>query len=192
MHKKSIVLIFLSVFVLAVLMSGCAGMSKPSESNFKTPVVTLDYVDVAHYFGWWYYSPKVKPTKGKAGHNSAPLDYAFIFNIKNPNSFPVMLDGFKFACVIDGIQLNAGSSTETMWIPAGKTNQLKVEVMYDFRGAQLSLLVVAGEELAKKGMSFWDQIEKIWMQAPDFSFPVDVTQGSAVFKANGLVKVAAF
>ena len=192
MHKKSIVLIFLSVFVLAVLMSGCAGMSKPSESNFKTPVVTLDYVDVAHYFGWWYYSPKVKPTKGKAGHNSAPLDYAFIFNIKNPNSFPVMLDGFKFACVIDGIQLNAGYSTETMWIPAGKTNQLKVEVMYDFRGAQLSLLVVAGEELAKKGMSFWDQIEKIWTQAPDFSFPVDVTQGSAVFKANGLVKVAAF
>jgi len=192
MHKKSIVLIFLSVFVLAVLMSGCAGMSKPSESNFKTPVVTLDYVDVAHYFGWWYYSPKVKPTKGKAGHNSAPLDYAFIFNIKNPNSFPVMLDGFKFACVIDGIQLNAGYSYETMWIPAGKTNQLKVEVLYDFRGAQLSLLVVAGEELKKKGLSFWDQIEKIWLGAPDFSFPVDVTQGSAVFKANGIVKVAAF
>jgi hypothetical protein len=192
MHKKSVVPIFLSVFVLAVLMSGCAGMSKPTESNFKTPVVTLDYVDVAHYFGWWYYDPKIKPTKGKAGHNSAPLDYAFIFNIKNPNSFPVMLDGFKFACVIDGIQLNAGYSTETMWIPAGKTNQLKVEVMYDFRGAQLSLLVVAGEELKKKGMSFWDQIEKIWIQAPDFSFPVDVTQGSAVFKANGLVKVAAF
>ena len=192
MHRKSIVLIFLSVFVLAVLMSGCAGMSKPTESNFKTPVVTLEYVDVAHYFGWWYYSPKTKPTKGKAGHNSAPLDYAFIFNIKNPNSFPVMMDGFKFACVIDGIQLNAGYSTETMWIPAGKTNQLKVEVMYDFRGAQLSLLIVAGEELKKKGMSFWDQIEKIWIQAPDFSFPVDVTQGSAVFKANGMVKVAAF
>ena len=192
MHRKSIVLIFLSVFVLAVLMSGCAGLSKPTESNFKTPVVTLDYVDVAHYFGWWYYSPKVKPTKGKAGHNSAPLDYAFIFNIKNPNSFPVMMDGFKFACVIDGIQLNSGYSTETMWIPAGKTNQLKVEVMYDFRGAQLSLLIVAGMELKKKGMSFWDQIEKIWTQAPDFSFPVDVTQGSAVFKANGLVKVAAF
>jgi len=192
MYRKSIVLIFLSVFVLAVLMSGCASLSKPSESNFKTPVVTLDYVDVAHYFGWWYYSPKVKPTKGKAGHNSAPLDYAFIFNIKNPNSFPVQLDGFKFACLIDGIELNAGYSTETMWIPAGKTNQLKVEVMYDFRGAQLSLLIVAGEELKKKGLSFWDQIEKIWMTAPDFSFPVGVTQGSAVFRANGIIKVAAF
>ena len=192
MHRKSIVLTLLSIFIMGVLLSGCASTSKPSDSNFKTPVVTLDYVDVAHYFGWWYYGPKVKPTKGKAGHNSAPLDYAFIFNIKNPNSFPVMLDGFKFACVIDGIQLNAGYSYETMWIPAGKTNQLKVEVLYDFRGAQLSLLVVAGEELKKKGLSFWDQIEKIWLGAPDFSFPVDVTQGSAVFKANGIVKVAAF
>ena len=108
MHRKSIVLIFLSVLVLAVLMSGCASMSKPSDSNFKTPVVTMDYVDVAHYFGWWYYSPKVKPTKGKAGHNSAPLDYGFIFNIENPNSFPVQLDGFKFACGIDGYELNSG------------------------------------------------------------------------------------
>lgn len=192
MRKKSIVLIFLNVFVIAVLMSGCAGLSKPTDSNFKTPVVTLDYVDLAHYFGWWYYSPKVQPTKGKAGHNSAPLDYAFIFKIKNPNSFPVMLDGLKFSCVIDGIPLNAGYSNETMWIPAGKTNQLRVEVMYDFRGAQLSLLVVAGMELKKKGLTFWDEIEKIWTQAPDFTFPVGVTQGSAVFKANGLVKVAAF
>jgi hypothetical protein len=192
MRKKLTGLIILSVFIFAVLLSGCVGMQRASDSNYKTPVVTLDFVDVAHYFGWWYYSPKVKPTKGKAGHNSAPLDYAFIFNIENPNSFPVMLDGFKFACLIDGIELNAGYSTETMWIPAGKTNQLKVEVMYDFRGAQLSLLVVAGEDLKKKGLSFWDQIEKIWTGAPDFSFPVGMTQGSAIFKANGLTRVATF
>jgi hypothetical protein len=192
MHKKSIVLIFLSVFVLAVLISGCASTSKPSDINFKTPVVTLDYVDVSHYFGWWYYSPKIKPTKGKAGHNSAPLDYGFVFNIENPNSFPVQLDSFKFACVLDGYELNSGYSTETMWIPAGKTNQLKVEVMYDFRGAQLSLLIVAGQELKAKGVSFWDVIDTVWTQAPDFTFPVGVTQGSAVFKAGGLTKVASF
>jgi hypothetical protein len=177
---------------MGMLLSGCASRGKPSDSNFKTPVVTLDYVDVAHYFGWWYYSPKVKPTKGKAGHNSAPLDYSFVFNIENPNSFPVQLDGFKFACVLDGYELNSGYSTETMWIPAGKTNQLKVEVMYDFRGAQLSLLIVAGQELKAKGVSFWDVIEKIWIQAPDFTFPIGVAQGSAVFKAGGLTKVATF
>ena len=79
-----------------------------------------------------------------------------------------------------------------MWIPAGKTNQLKVEVMYDFRGAQLSLLIVAGQALKDKGVSYMDQIEKIWTNAPDFSFPVGVTQGSAIFKAGGLTRVATF
>ncbi|MGD2187164.1 MAG: LEA type 2 family protein [Desulfobacterales bacterium] len=192
MLKKTIGLICLVALVAVAFFTGCAGMQKATESNFKTPVVTLDYVDVAHYFGWWYYSPKTKPTKGKAGHNSAPLDYGFVFNIENPNSFPVQLDGFKFACVLDGFELNSGYSTETMWIPPGKTNQLKVEVMYDFRGAQLSLLIVAGQQLKAKGVSFWDVIEKIWTQAPDFTFQVGVTQGSAVFKANGLTRVAAF
>jgi len=192
MRKKLTGLIILCVFVFAVLLSGCAGMQRASESNFKTPVVTLDYVDVAHYFGWWYYSSKVEPTKGKAGNNAGPLDYAFIFNIENPNSFPVMLDGFKFACVIDGFELNSGYSIEAMWIPAGKTNQLKVEVMYDFMGALHSLLIVAGQSLKEKGMGAVDQIERIWTGAPDFSFPVGVTQGSAVFKADGLTRVATF
>ena len=193
MKIKSIVLTGLSVIVITALLMGCAGMqAKPTEKNFQTPVVTLNYVDVAHYFGWWYNSPKVKPTKGKAGHNGAPLDLAFIFDINNPNPFPVLLDGFKFATVLDGIEINAGYSTETQWIPAGKTNQIRVEVMYDVRGTQLSLLVVAGQQLKDKGINFWDQIEKIWVGAPDFSYPVGVVQGAAVFKADGLTKVAAF
>jgi LEA14-like dessication related protein len=174
-------------------MTGCAGLTaKPSESNYKDPVVTLNYVDIAHYFGWWYFSPKVKPTKGKAGHNSAPLDYAFIFDIHNPNPYPVKLEDFKFLVALDGFELNSGYAKEAMWIPAGKTSQLKVEVMFDFRGTQLSLLIVAGQELKKKGMSFWAVIEKIWTQAPDFSFPIEVREGSAVFTAGGMTKVAAF
>jgi hypothetical protein len=192
MQKKSIVLMMLWIFAVAVLFSGCAAMQRPSESNFKIPVVTLDYVDVAHYFGWWYYNPKVEPSKGKAGHNSAPLDYAFVFSIENPNAFPVMLDGFKFACVLDGFQINSGYSAESMWIPAGKTNQLRVEVMYDYNGTLLSLMVVAGQQLKEKGVSGPDWIEKIWTEAPDFTFPIGVIQGSAIFKADGLTKVAAF
>jgi hypothetical protein len=192
MQKKSIILVFLSVFVAALLLSGCAALQKPTESNFKDPVVTLDYVDVAHYFGWWYYVPKVKPTKGKAGHNASPLDYAFIFNIENPNSYPIMMNSFKFACIIDGFEVNSGYSTEEMWIPAGKTNQLRVEVLFDPRGTMLSLGIVAGQQLKAKGVGLWDALEKIWTQAPDFSFPVGVTQGAAVFKADGITKVVGF
>jgi LEA14-like dessication related protein len=193
MHKKSILLTCFSLFIIVAYMTGCAGLTaKPSESNYKDPVVTLNYVDIAHYFGWWYFSPKVKPTKGKAGHNSAPLDYAFIFDIHNPNPYPVKLEDFKFLVALDGFELNSGYAKEAMWIPAGKTSQLKVEVMFDFRGTQLSLLIVAGQELKKKGMSFWAVIEKIWTQAPDFSFPIEVREGSAVFTAGGMTKVAAF
>ena len=192
MQKKSFVLIFLSIFIAAFLLSGCAALQKPTESNFKDPVVTLDYVDVAHYLGFWYYNPKVKPTAGTAGHNAAPLDYAFFFNIQNPNSYPIKMESLKFACLIDGFQINSGYSTETMWIPSGKTNQLKVEVMYDYRGALLSLGVVAGMQLKEKGVGLGDQLKKIWTEAPDFSFPVGVTQGAAVFKADGITKVVGF
>ena len=192
MQKKLIVRTCLSVLVMTVLLFGCAALQKPTESNFKDPVVTLEMVDVAHYWGFWYYNPKVKPTAGKAGHNASPLDYAFFFNIQNPNSYPIMLENFKFACLIDGFQINAGYSTEEMWIPAGKTNQLKVEVMYDYRGALLSLGVVAGMQLKEKGVGLGDQLKKIWTQAPDFSFPVGVTQGAAVFKADGITKVVGF
>jgi len=192
MQKKSFVLIFLSIFITAFFLSGCAALQKPTESNFKDPVVTLDYVDVAHYLGFWYYNPKVEPTAGTAGHNAAPLDYAFFFNIQNPNSYPIKMESLKFACLIDGFQINSGYSTETMWIPAGKTNQLKVEVMYDYRGALLSLGVVAGMQLKEKGVALGDQLKKIWTEAPDFSFPVGVTQGAAVFKADGITKVVGF
>jgi len=192
MHKKSFIFIVLSIFTLTVLLAGCAGAPKPSESNYKDPVVTLNYVDIAHYFGWWYYGPKVKPTKGKAGYNAAPLDYAFIFDIHNPNPYPVKLEDLKFLVALDGFELNSGYAKEAVWIPAGKTSQLKVEVMFDFRGTQLSLLIVAGQELKKKGVSYMAVIEKIWTQAPDFSFPIEVRQGAAVFTAGGMTKVAAF
>ena len=65
MRKKSIVQIFISVVVIAVFMSGCASLQSPSESNFKNPIVTKDSMEVAHSFGYWYFSNKVKPTKGK-------------------------------------------------------------------------------------------------------------------------------
>ncbi|MEW5908807.1 MAG: LEA type 2 family protein [Thermodesulfobacteriota bacterium] len=193
MQKKSIALILSSLFIIAAFFAGCAGMTaKPTASNFQAPKVTLNYVDVAHYFGWWFYDAKVAPVKGNAGNNGAPLDFAFVFDIQNPNPFPVMLESLKFACTLDGFEVNSGYSTEAQWIPPGKTNQLRVEVMYDILGTQMSLLIVAGNQLKEKGVGIWDQLEKIWVKAPDFAYPVGVIQGSAVFKADGLTKVAAF
>ena len=192
MKNKSTVLICLSILCIAFLFSGCAGWQRPSDSNFKTPTVALSHVELEHYFGFWYYDPKIKPTMGKPGKNGAPLDYAFIFDITNPNAYPVQLEGFSFSIGFEGFGLNRTISPETMWIPPGKTNQLRVHAVFDINPALTSLLITAGFKLKEKGMSGPKAIEKWWTTAPDFSFPVNVTEGSAVFKADGVVKVAAF
>jgi hypothetical protein len=134
----------------------------------------------------------VEPTKGKAGNNGAPLDYAFIFEITNPNKYPIKLDGFSFSVALEEFGLNRVISPETMWIPPGKTNQLRVHAMFDVRPVQMSLLVTGGFKLKEKGISFWDQLEKWWTEAPGFSFPVSVNEGSAVFTADGVTKVVPF
>ena len=192
MQKNALLRICLSVLVIAFLMTGCAAMQKPSESNFKSPTVTLSHVELEHYFGWWFYGAKVEPDKGKAGNNGAPLDYAFIFEITNPNDYPVMLDGFSFSVAFEEFGLNRVIAPETMWIPAGKTNQMRVHALFDVRPVQMSLLVTGGFKLKEKGVSFWDQLEKWWTGAPDFSFPLNVNEGSAVFTADGLTRVVPF
>ena len=84
MHKKSIIIRWLIVFAAVAFFAGCSGMAvKPDQQNFQAPEVSLDSMEVAHAFGFWYFSNKVQPTKGKPDNVGAPLDLAFIFNIKN-------------------------------------------------------------------------------------------------------------
>lgn len=192
MRKKSILLTCFSVLVIAVFLAGCAGVPKPTEDNFQAPVVTLSHVEVQTYWGWWFYGAKVEPTKGKAGNNAAPLDLAFIFTIENPNEFPVLMEKFQFTVGFEEYDINTVTSTEAMWIPAGKTNEIRLHSINDARQTQLSLLVTGGFKLKESGMSFWDALEKWWTQIPDFSFPVHVNQGSAIFKADGMVKSTTF
>jgi hypothetical protein len=192
MRKKSLVLCF-SVAIVAALLFGCVGMQvKPTEKNFKAPVVTLDTMEVAHAFGYWYFSNKVKPTKGKPDNVGAPLDLAFTFNIENPNEFPVMMEKFQFDVAFEGFVLNTVDTTATQWIPAGKTNQVKVHAHFDVRQSLLSLLVTGGFKLKEKNTNVWAQLEAWWAGIADYTVPVQVLAGSAIIKADGLVKVVSF
>jgi len=90
--KKSMVVIC-CFFIAAFFVTGCVEqVPAPSEENFVLPEVTLDRVEVAHYWGWWYFKNTVEPTMGDAGNYGAPLDLAFIFDINNTNKYPVKLD----------------------------------------------------------------------------------------------------
>jgi len=193
MHKKSIITRWLSVVAIAALLAGCAEMAvKPNQENFKAPMVTLDSMEVAHAFGYWYFAKTVEPTKGKPDDVGAPLDLAFIFNIENPNEYPVKMENLKFTVAFEEFDLNTVGSTDTMWIPAGKTNQVRVHAHFDVRQSLLSLLVTGGFQLKEKGTNAWDALEKWWTGIPEYSVPVHVNAGSAVFKADGLTQVTTF
>lgn len=192
MQKRSLIMIGLTIMVLSALLTACATGGKPTESSFKTPVVTLNYVEIPYYTGWWYFSNKVEPTKGEAGNYGAPLAVAYVFDIENPNSFPVMMDSFKFSIAFDGIDVNTVSSPDIQWIPGHKTNQVRVMALSDARAALLSLLVTGGFALKERGTNAWEQLEKWWLAAKDYSLNIEVKEGTAVFKADGVTRVAAF
>ena len=193
MQRKSFIIVCLSVFVVATLLMGCAGMAvKPTEKNFKAPIITLSHVEVQNYWGWWYYSKKVEPTKGTAGDYGAPINLAFIFQIQNPNDYPVMMEKFQFTMGFEEFDLNTVISTESMWIPAGKTNEIRLNSLSDARQALLSLLVTGGFKLKEQGISPWAALEKWWTDVPEFGFQINVKEGSAIFNADGLMKGVIF
>jgi len=181
--------------LLLVGMVGCVttqGAGNASVASIQTPVIKLSEVQLAHYWGWYYFSKKIKPTKGKASNYGAPMDLAFIFEITNPNSFPVQLDGFKFTVAFEEFDVNTLNAFETMWIPAGKTNEFVVHGMFDGRTSLLSLLVTGGFKLKAKKMNVWQQLEKWWTGIATFSFPISVKEGAATFRAGGKTIVTEF
>ena len=180
--------------VSAIFFMSCAAMGppEPTQANFQPPTVSLSHAEVAHYWGWWYFAKKVEPTKGDPGDYGAPLDLAFVFDIENPNEYPVQLESFKFTVAFEEFDLNTVSAMETQWIPPGKTNQVRVHAMFDARQSLLSLMVTGGFKLQEKGVSVWDQLQTWWVEAPEFGFPIHVKEGAAVFSADGVSEVVPF
>ena len=171
----------------------CAGMgTKPTAANFKAPVIALESVQVPQYFGYWYYDGKVTPTKGKAGANGAVLPLAFVFNITNPNDYPVKLDGFGFTVAFEDFDVNMVNVYEMQWIPPGKTNQLSAMSILDVQQVLLGLSVPSAFKVKEKGTNAWALLEKWWTDIPNMTVPIEVKRGAANFLADGEQKVVPF
>jgi hypothetical protein len=191
--NKRVVAMTAVLFGLGVVLASCAGMmAKPTESNFQTPEVTLEMFQVPQYDGYWYFSKKVKPTKGEAGDRGAPLPMSFLFAIQNPNPYPVALDGYTFTVAFEGFDLVTVNNSDTYWIAAGETGHVRATTMITARSALLSLLVTGGYKLKEKGWSPWDALERWWKGVPDYSIPVTVKEGAFTFTADGVMKVIPF
>lgn len=182
-------LIFLYVIALA---TGCVRMNRPDERNFRDPLIGLDHVEVSYYAGYYYFSKDVQPTRGAADDYGSPLLMTFVFKLHNPNSYPIMLDGFSFGIKFEEFKVNSVISPVAMWIPDGKTNLLRVPAMFDTRQTLLSLIMPEAARLKRKDISPWVVLERWWKGAPDFAYPIFVSEGSAVFRAGGVVRAVPF
>jgi hypothetical protein len=191
--NKRLALMTVLLFGLAIVFVSCAALQRPTEANFKDPVITLESFMVPQYDGYWYYGSKVKPTKGQAGDHGAALPMSFLFNIDNPNPYPVLLDGYQFTVAFDKeFDLVTVVNQDSYWLPAGKTQQVRASTLITVRSGLLSLLVTGGFKLKAKGSNAWEALEKWWVGVPDYTIPVTVHEGSATFKADGVTKIVAF
>ena len=195
MMNKKLVLMFSLVFAVSVFFASCAGMmKKPTEANFKDPVIMFESFEVPQYDGYWYFSSKVKPTKGDAGNRGAPLAMSFLFNISNPNPYPILLEEFKFTVAFDKeFDMVTVNNQDAFWLPAGKTDQVRATTMITARSALLSLLVTGGYKLKAKKINAWQALEKWWRGVPDYTVPVTVKEGAFSFSAgDDVLKVLPF
>jgi hypothetical protein len=64
--------------------------------------------------------------------------------------------------------------------------------MFDARQTLLTLIMPGAEKLQAKKMSPWSVLEKWWTGAPDFSYPISATEGSAVFRAGHVIRAVPF
>jgi hypothetical protein len=154
---------------------------------FEAPVVTLDRVEVASIQPF-FVKPRVEYKNEKEPGKELPaggiLNMAYIFNIKNPNKTPVMLDELTFSTAFEGFEINTAFSYEDSWIPGGKTNQLKVVTTNETLPTITSLMVGAenAEKIQQQKTSAGALVKKWWETIGDFSFPIEVTAGTALFK----------
>lgn len=193
MTKKSTVLLTILMVGMGMIFASCAGIQeRPTAGNFKDPIVALETIQVTQYNGYWYYGGNIQPTKGKAGANSAVLPLAFVFNIANPNSFPVLLNGFGFTVAFEDFDVNMVNAFETQWIPPGKTNQISVYSIMDVHQVLLSLLVPNAFKVKEMGTNAWVLLEKWWTGIPEYNVPIYVKGGSATFLAGEEQKVVPF
>ena len=91
----------------------------------KAPVVKLERVEIASY--WGYYLDGILDKEGKltAGRRGTPLVLSFVYSVQNPNNFKMMLDDLKFTVAFEGFELNTLTFFDDNYIPAKTTDHFR-------------------------------------------------------------------
>ncbi|MFZ5866177.1 MAG: hypothetical protein ACOYXY_09875 [Thermodesulfobacteriota bacterium] len=160
------------------------------------PKIALERVEVASIQPFFLSAKIAVPTKDDpkkmedkimaAPGFTATMNTAYVLKITNPNKAPIMLDELTFTVSFDGFDVNTVTSYEDMWIPGGKTNYLRVIATNEANPTVGSLSV--GSEWVERAKSMGKkppELVKKWFESiSDFDFPVEVKDGTAVFKTE--------
>jgi len=174
--------------ILAAIMVVLAFTVLPSLA-FKPPAIKLEKVEVASIQPF-FVKPRIgfksekEPGKEETYGYSSTLNMAYVFNINNPNKEPVMLEEMQFTAAFDGFDVNTAIVYDHAWIPGGKTNQLRVIVTNEAFPTIVSLMVGAEHvaRLQEMKTSAGAIVGKWFKDVSDFTFPITVNNGTAVFK----------
>jgi hypothetical protein len=180
MHKT------IKILVALILASG---FSVLPVLALEKPVVTLEKVEVASIQPFYVkpligYKSEAEPGKVETYGYSSTLSLAYVLNIKNPNKEPLMLDELQFTAAFEGFEVNTVMAYEKSWIPPGKTNQVRVVVANEAFPTIVSLSVGAEHagRIAEMKTTPGALVSKWWKEVSDFSFPISITNGTAVLK----------
>lgn len=168
-------------------LASCAGMqNKATAENFKPPVIKLTSFEVPQYDSYWYYAKAVKPTKGEGDDRGAPLPMSFLLEIQNPNPYPVLLEGITYTVAFeDEFEVMTTNNNDQNWIPAGKTDQVRLDTMVTVRSALTTLLLPNAPALKAKGWDAWQTLERWWNDVPMGKTPVLLKNASVSFSTDG-------
>ncbi|MEK6529340.1 MAG: hypothetical protein AABZ48_00495 [candidate division NC10 bacterium] len=165
------------IVIAAAILGGCA--SAPIESSGpNAPKVELERVDVAAYFGY------------AAPPGRLPLVLAFVFNVTNPTGRTITLDELKFSYSFEAkpgefFALNTPTVYDTMHIPAGATNQVRVVSVLDSAIVPATLAVTSGFRLQALDLKGPDVVKMWWEKIGDFEYRIKVSEGTAMFSGPG-------
>jgi hypothetical protein len=136
----------------------------------KAPIVKLDRVEIANYWGNLDLEKKT----------GTVMNLAFVFALENPNQYKVKLDNIKFTVAFEGFDLNTLTNYDPSFIPGKTTNALRVTGAFDATVAQGNLLVTSGHKLQQMNVKAPDLLKKWWDGISDFTFPITIN-GTANF-----------
>ena len=83
-------------------------------------------------------------------------------------------------------------NSDTYWIPANKTDQVRITTMITGRSAALGLALANAIVLKKRGWKSMQALERWWKGVPDLSVPVTIKECAFTFMADGVIKVLPF